>query len=152
MYRWSTLALPPVDWPASRQPPTRFRHLHTSVEEADLPRAREVGYTTWQSIEVGPLVRLGWDWALIDDGVVVLADPLGINSNLSVNGHEAGPLPGGLVAQLNAIVHGLPWQQAILQALAKRRERARASAARPRRRAAGDEVWYQPSLLEARRR
>lgn len=150
MYRWSTLALPPVDWPAGRRPPTRFRHLHTSIEPAELPRAREVGYTTWQSIEVGPLVRVGWDWALIDEGLVVLADPLGINSNLQL---EAAPgHPGGLVAQLNSIVHGLPWQAAILQALAKRRERVRDAAARLRRRRSEQALGYQPSLQDARPR
>jgi Domain of unknown function (DUF4902) len=121
MYRWSTLALPQVEWPTCHVPPTRFRHLHTTVDEPELPRAREVGYTTWQSIEAGPMVRLGWDWALIDDGIVVLADPLGINSNLCFL-QEQEPLHASRVAaHLNAIVHALPWQATILKALRRLR-------------------------------
>lgn len=117
MYRWSTLALPQVEWPTCLVPPTRFRHLHTSVDEPELPRAREVGYTTWQSIESGPMVRLGWDWALIDEGIVVLADPLGINSNLCFLQEQQPVHASRAAAHLNAIVHALPWQATILKAL-----------------------------------
>lgn len=121
MYRWSTLALPQVEWPTGHVPPTRFRHLHTTVDEPGLPRAREVGYTTWQSIEAGPMVRLGWDWALIDDGIVVLADPLGINSNLCFLQERQPVHASRAAAHLNAIVHALPWQATILKALRRLR-------------------------------
>lgn len=135
MYRWSTLALPQVEWPTCHVPPTRFRHLHTTVDEPELPRAREVGYTTWQSIEAGPMVRLGWDWALIDDGIVVLADPLGINSNLCFLQEREPVHASRAAAHLNAIVHALPWQATILKALSRLRvDNAQAPATKARRR------------------
>jgi Domain of unknown function (DUF4902) len=135
MYRWSTLALPQVEWPTCLVPPTRFRHLHTSVDEPELPRAREVGYTTWQSIESGPMVRLGWDWALIDEGIVVLADPLGINSNLCFLQEQQPVHASRAAAHLNAIVHALPWQATILKALNRLRvDSPQAPSARVQRR------------------
>lgn len=136
MYRWSTLALPQVEWPAQASPPSVFRHLHTTVDTADAPRVREVGYTTWQSVDRGPPVRLGWDWALIDDGVIVIADPMDIHSNLRFLHDDGDPLQAGRAAlHLNTMVHALPWQVTILRALRRLRgDHTRTEAAAQRRR------------------
>lgn len=137
MYRWSTLALPQVEWPAQTAPPSRFRHLHTTVEGAESARVRELGHTAWQSIEAGPPVRLTWDWALIDDGVIVIADPMGIHSNLRFLHDGGGALqPNRAALHLNAMVHALPWQTTILRALRRLRgdDGTRSEAALRRRR------------------
>lgn len=118
MQRWNTLALPDVAWPQRRSLPARFRHLHTTVEPMEDTVAQEIGYTAWQSVDGGHPVRLGWDWALIDGGVVVVANPMSIHSNLRFTDDSGGPLMEcRAVVQLHAIVHALPWQAAILKTL-----------------------------------
>src|SRR5574343_485695 len=109
MQRWNTLALPDVAWPQRRSLPARFRHLHTTVEPVEDKVAQEIGYTAWQSVDGGHPVRLGWDWALIDGGVVVVANPMSIHSNLRFTDDSGGPLMEcRAVVQLHAIVHALP--------------------------------------------
>ena len=133
MQRWNTQALPPVDWPRHTTAPSRFRHLHTCVESVHEPQMLEVGYTAWQSFDEGPPIRLGWDWALIEGGVLVVADPLGIDTNLRLPPSEELPAPMAAAA-LHAMVRALPWQSAILIALQQSKAERDGAAHRRRRR------------------
>ena len=133
MQRWNTQALPLVDWPRHPTVPTRFRHLHTSVEDPIEPQMLEVGYTAWQSFDDGPPIRLGWDWALIEGGVLVVADPFGIDTNLRLPARDELPAPMAAAA-LHAMVRSLPWQSTIMRTLAQCKAQRDGLAQRRRRR------------------
>jgi len=60
----------------------------------------------------------GLDWVEVQDGVVALADPFGLVTNLQLTDAEGHPLPSmQATIHLNEIVHTLPWQSEVQRAL-----------------------------------
>jgi hypothetical protein len=91
-----------------------------------------------------------WNWELTDDGTPVIADPLAIKSNLLFTE------PGGEVDAdtqllgINELVRELPWQQEVMDHLA--RLRVPTAAARTKRHIGGgrhSHVAVRPSALAA---
>ena len=67
---------------------------------------------------------MAWDWVQIGDGIVAMADPMAVVTNLRLLGPEGEVLTAYEAARhLNEIVHALPWQSEV--------ERALHSASRP---------------------
>lgn len=79
---------------------------------------RMAGQTLWGgSLDDGD-AGVAWDWVQISRGVVALADPMSVVTNLRLIGDEGEvltPLQSSLY--LNALVHGLPWQTEVERAL-----------------------------------
>ena len=80
-----------------------------------------MGQTLWRrEDELGRICGVAWDWISLSAGVVAMMDPMALITNLqfvSQEGEVLAPLES--VRQLNEIVHMLPWQQEVQQALAR---------------------------------
>ncbi|MDP3084569.1 MAG: hypothetical protein Q8N44_12905 [Rubrivivax sp.] len=95
-----------------------LRHLGTHVM-FDKPRAHPLsGQTLWGGRAGDGDAGLAWDWVQLSQGVLALADPLCIVTNLRLlddGGEPLAPMPAA--RWLNQIVHTLPWQDAVVQAI-----------------------------------
>ncbi|HEX2010170.1 MAG TPA: hypothetical protein VJN44_04455 [Roseateles sp.] len=78
-----------------------------------------MGQTLWTGeSENGAAAGVAWDWIRLPEGVVALADPMALVTNLqfvSAEGEVLAPMQS--VLQLNGIVHTLPWQDEVQRAL-----------------------------------
>jgi hypothetical protein len=64
----------------------------------------------------GP-VGLSWDWFALRPGVLVMADPMKIVSNLVFVDDEGRPLAESQrIVELNDVAHALAWQPVVLRA------------------------------------
>jgi hypothetical protein len=115
---WALRAWPPRLWQATSARELHFVHLGTRVLTYD-KAAPSAGQTIWG----GPLpdgqAGMAWDWVEIARGIVAMADPMSVVTNLRLLG------PGGKVLTsfeaaryLNDVVHGLPWQDEVCRMLA----------------------------------
>ncbi len=115
---WSLRAWPPVLWQAQRAVRLRLQHLGTRViapPDASNPAA---GQTLWGSASEEGEAGVAWDWVQIGDGVVAMADPMAVVTNLRLIGDEGEVLTALEAAlYLNEIVHALPWQSEVARAL-----------------------------------
>lgn len=79
---------------------------------------RTVGQTIWAWHGEEGDVGLAWDWVQLTRGVVAMADPMAVVTNLRLVGHEGEALTAFESARhINCIVHGLPWQHEVERAL-----------------------------------
>lgn len=70
-----------------------------------------MGQTLWQGEDGQAIAGVAWDWISMPAGVVAMADPMALVTNLqflNAEGRVLAPLES--VRQLNEIVHALPWQ------------------------------------------
>lgn len=112
---WSLRAWPPLLWQAGRCSGLRFHHLTTSVTLADGAIA---GQTLWGGSAADGEAGVAWDWIQIAHGVVAMADPMSVITNLRFVGDEGEVLTAHEAARfLNEIVHALPWQHEVARAL-----------------------------------
>jgi hypothetical protein len=114
---WMLRAWPTLLWQADSTAELHFVHLGTRVltHDKSLPSA---GQTMW----VGPLpdgdAGVAWDWVQIGRGVVAMADPMSVVTNLRLVGPEGEELTElEAVRYLNVLVHGLPWQDEVCRLL-----------------------------------
>lgn len=79
---------------------------------------RTAGQTLWGGNLDDGDAGVAWDWVQITRGVVALADPMSVVTNLRLVGEE-GEVLTSLQASLylNALVHELPWQTEVERAL-----------------------------------
>jgi hypothetical protein len=76
------------------------------------------GQTLWMARGTAGEAGMAWDWIEISHGVVAMADPLSVVSNVRFIGHEGEVLTALQAAPyLNGLVHQLPWQQEVERAL-----------------------------------
>lgn len=122
--RWPAQQLEVLDLAVEQLHPSGWHHFATSCDRYDPVDGFRVGATVWVLREPDTLAAIAWEWAELREGVVVLSDPNSLVSNI----HFVGP-PMGLVQVdpigrkrlvLNTIVHGLPWQSAVLSELKAR--------------------------------
>ena len=115
---WIVCTWPPLLWQAECAPELNFVHLGTrvlSVGDAEHPCT---GQTVWGNPSAEPAAGVAWDWVEVQDGVVALADPFGLVTNLQLTDAEGHPLPSmQATIHLNEIVHTLPWQSEVQRAL-----------------------------------
>ena len=81
---WIVCAWPPLLWQASRAPQLHLTHLGTRVlnfgdERQPLHRANALGRR-----DRSPRPGVAWDWVRLQPGVVAMADPLGLVTNLKL--------------------------------------------------------------------
>jgi hypothetical protein len=115
---WSLRAWPPLLWQSGRAGRVRFRHLGTRiVYRDDGPSAG--GQTVWGASSDDGEVGVAWDWIHLPRGVVAMADPMSVVTNLQLLGDAGEVLTAWEAARfLNQIVHTLPWQMEVERALA----------------------------------
>jgi len=114
---WIVYSWPPVLWQAHSPPPRRFVHLGTRVLQ---PAAGQgcAGQTVWGDTASPAVAGLAWDWIELQRGVVAMADPFGLVTNLTLLDAQGERLPlAQATMQLNELVHTFPWQQEVQRAL-----------------------------------
>jgi hypothetical protein len=61
---------------------------------------------------------VAWDWIELQQGVVAMADPMALVTNLQLTDSHGEILPSTQAClHLNEIVHTLPWQSEVQRAL-----------------------------------
>lgn len=116
---WSLRAWPPLLWQAGRSRHVEFHHLDTRIASFDRKRAGgTAGQTVWAGRVDQGEAGVAWDWVQIARGVVALADPMSVVTNVRLIGEEGEVLTALQAARfLNELVHELPWQQQVQRAL-----------------------------------
>jgi hypothetical protein len=115
---WALRAWPPLLWQVSREIPLHLQHVGTQVTDPGNGMFRTVGQTLWAwQCEDGD-AGMAWDWVELGRGVVAMADPMAVVTNLRLISHEGEALTRFESARhINIIVHQLPWQQEVERAL-----------------------------------
>ena len=76
------------------------------------------GQTLWGDATAQRSAGVAWDWVEVQEGVVAMADPLGLVTNLKLLDDRGEALTQTQVAvQLHQLVHALPWQSEVRRAL-----------------------------------
>ena len=115
---WTLRAWPPLLWQVGKSEPLRLQHLGTQVTSAGDLLTHTVGQTLWAWRGNDGDVGMAWDWVQLARGVVAIADPMAVLSNLRLINDEGEVLTAFETAlHLNDIVHGLPWQREVARAL-----------------------------------
>jgi len=118
---WALRAWPQVLWQAGNTGVLQLRHLGTHVAFGgggdDVGMS---GQTMWGGDTSVGHTGVAWDWVQMSHGVVAIADPLSVITNLRLIGDEGEVLTSWQAARfLNLIVHALPWQDEVARALQK---------------------------------
>lgn len=91
-----------------------MRHLGTRVTNPGDQISRTAGQTFWAVASDGGDAGVAWDWIHLSRGVVAMADPLSVVSNLRFVDPEGIVLnPMASVLRLNELVQTLPWQDEV---------------------------------------
>lgn len=112
---WTLRAWPPLLWQVNCTDQLHFVHLGTRVLRVSEETA---GQTFW----IGPVdegqAGMAWDWVRLDGGVVAMADPMAVITNLRLVDAEGHVLTSWQAAlHLNTLVRGLPWQNEVCRLL-----------------------------------
>lgn len=115
---WAVFAWPTVLWQAPHSSQLRFLHLGTCVTHTGSPVCS--GQTLWGDPDGRQAAGLAWDWVELAQGVVAMADPMGVITNVRLLGPGGEVLTATQAApRLNELVHTLPWQCEVQRALAQ---------------------------------
>jgi hypothetical protein len=105
-------------WQVGDVAPAGFHHLSTHVMSNIGGQSRLAGQTIWAGTIDGTEAGMAWDWIEISHGIVAMADPMSVVTNLRIVGDEGEVLTSQAAARvLNGIVHALPWQSEVGRAL-----------------------------------
>lgn len=115
---WMVCAWPALLWQASRAPQLRLRHLGTHIITPGDGESPPSGQTLWANANDTSAAGVAWDWVEMQEGVVAMADPMALVTNLQLVDDEGERLDQYQAAlRLNAMVHCLPWQNEVKRAL-----------------------------------
>lgn len=115
---WIVCAWPPVLWQVDETAPLHLVHLGTRVLRFGNDEGPLIGQTLWGETSAEPVAGVAWDWVEVQDGVVAMADPLGVVTNLKLLDARGEALSDFQVAvHLNGLVHSLPWQTEVQRAI-----------------------------------
>lgn len=115
---WIVYAWPPLLWQASRAPQLQLSHLGTRVLAFGDDASPSRGQTLWGDETESRSAGVAWDWVELREGVVAMADPLGLVTNLRMVDDDGEALTDVQVAvRLHRLVHSLPWQSEVHRAL-----------------------------------
>jgi hypothetical protein len=114
---WTLRAWPPVLWQANRTSKLHFVHLDTRLLNPDDART-PIGQTMWIGPAADGEAGVAWDWVLLERGIVAMADPMSVVTNLRLVGPAGRVLTAFESAlHLNSLVHDLPWQHEVCRML-----------------------------------
>ena len=115
---WTVRAWPALLWQADKPSQLQFDHVDTQIFPSDHDDAPVCGQTIWAGPLADGQVGVAWDWVQVSQGVVAMADPMCVVSNLRLIGPQGEVLTAWEAARhLNQIVYGLPWQGEVQRAL-----------------------------------
>jgi hypothetical protein len=115
---WSIRAWPPLLWQAEDAAPLQFNHVDTQVFTTGGDDVPLCGQTVWSGPVADGEVGVAWDWVQLSRGVVAMADPMSVVSNLRLLGPQGEVLTAWESARhLSQIVYGLPWQGEVQRVL-----------------------------------
>jgi len=118
---WSLCAWPRLLWQASDPEQMHFHHVDTRVASDGEARSCPAGQTVWAASGSDGEAGMAWDWIQIARGVVAIADPMSVVTNVRFVGASGEVLTAQQAALfLNAVVRTLPWQQEVQRALKAR--------------------------------
>ena len=115
---WTLCAWPTLLWQVEKQIPLRLQHLGTQITSPGDALSRTLGQTIWAWHGQEGDVGMAWDWVQITPGVVAMADPMAVLTNLRLVG-EAGTVLTALESarHFNDVVRALRWQDEVERAL-----------------------------------
>ena len=95
----------------------RLEHRASSPAPAAALREGAQGQVMWACETPKGPVGLSWDWFALREGVLAMADPMKIVSNLELLDGDGSPVgESQRIVELNNIVHALAWQSRVLRA------------------------------------
>jgi hypothetical protein len=115
---WMTPSLQPILLSVDRAGSLHFVHHSTHFVELDLaPHVLGYGNTIWvAAVGDGRCAALAFDFALIEPGIVVVADLLRVCSNVYLVDDELEEIPGlARLRFLSSTTHLLNWQEKVLE-------------------------------------
>ena len=91
-----------------------MRHLRTQITHPGELMGRSMGQTCWAWHTDDGDIGMAWDWVQLGRGVLAMADPMAVVTNLRLVG-DAGTVltPWEAAPHFNHIVHSLPWQHEV---------------------------------------
>ena len=90
----------------------------TRVSISDEQNCRVAGQTLWGGVSSDGEAGVAWDWIEMPRGLVAMADPMCVVTNIRLVGDEGEVLTAFEAARhFNWIVHALPWQHEVERAL-----------------------------------
>lgn len=122
---WMIKSWPIIDWfpPQPDEGWPSFLHMSTHVHQERCGSEPCVGSTVWVGAIKGAHAGLAWEWVELRPGVLMLADPNSIITNLRVMDVGRQPLnPLDATVSLNTVLHRLPWQERVCTVVASARE------------------------------
>jgi hypothetical protein len=115
---WIVYAWPPLLWQASRAPQLHLAHLGTRVLNFGDDESPCSGQTLWGDDKEALVAGVAWDWVRLHPGVVAMADPLCMVTNLTLlDDHGEALTTREAALRLHQLVHSLPWQSEVQRAL-----------------------------------
>ena len=115
---WTVRAWPALLWQADKPSQLQFNHVDTQIFPANDEDGPRCGQTVWAGPLADGQVGVAWDWVQVSRGVVAMADPMCVVSNLRLIGPQGEVLTAWEAARhLNQIVYGLPWQGEVQRVL-----------------------------------
>jgi len=116
---WTVRAWPPLLWQVETPPRLQLRHLGTRVTNPGDQTSRTAGQTIWAASLASGQAGMAWDWIHLARGVVAMADPLSVVTNLRlVNADGDGLTLLETLRYLNEVVHTIDWQDEVERVLA----------------------------------
>jgi hypothetical protein len=107
-------------WQAAGPEHVRFHHLGTRITFAGDASGGIAGQTVWAAKSMDGEAGMAWDWVQLSRGVVAIADPMSVVTNVRLIGDEGEVLTAHEAARyLNEMVQSLPWQEEVQRALSQ---------------------------------
>jgi hypothetical protein len=105
-------------WQVDNLGPLLMRHLGTRVTNPGDQVSRTAGQTIWAAPAAEGQAGMAWDWIQLSAGVVAMADPLSVVTNLRLVNPDGDVLSLlETLRHLNEVVHRLPWQDEVERVL-----------------------------------
>jgi hypothetical protein len=115
---WSLYSWPTVFCQANTKRRLRFVHLGSCVTFAADGQQPTSGQTLWAEQGDTPGAGLAWDWVQIGSGVLAMANPMCVVTNLRLVGERGEVLSVNEAAlYYNRMVCALPWQDEVWRLL-----------------------------------
>jgi hypothetical protein len=115
---WSVRAWTPLLWQADGAARLQFDHLNTQIFHSGGPDGPVSGQTVWHTEALDGEAGVAWDWVMLSDDVIAMADPMCVVTNLRLLGNGGEVLTSWEAARhLSQIVYGLPWQGEVQRAV-----------------------------------
>jgi len=98
----------------------RFRHVGTRIASHGDLQCPPAGQTIWAAHADDGDAGMAWDWVQIAQGVVAIADPMSVVTNLRIVSGSGEVLTTYEAALfLNELLRDLPWQSEVQRALGR---------------------------------